>query len=109
MSRLARSVVCACMGWLLLPVGLPVAEAATTAQMDAARNKALAWMLQTQNGDGSWRNAAGTEVLATTAALDALSKAGVKAGFHEKPLSPRTAAGFSLGCVIQANFVIVTR
>lgn len=77
MNRLARSIVFACMGLMLMPV----AGAATTAQIDAARNKALAWMLQAQKGDGSWKNATGTEILATTAALDALNKAGLKGGY----------------------------
>lgn len=51
MNRFARSIVSAC----IMLVLMPVAGAATTAQIDAARNKALAWMLQAQKGDGSWR------------------------------------------------------
>lgn len=77
MNRFARSVVSACMVLMLMPV----AGAATPAQIDAARNKALAWMLQAQKGDGSWKNAAGTEILATTAGLDALNKASLKGGY----------------------------
>ncbi|MBI3345266.1 MAG: putative Ig domain-containing protein [Gammaproteobacteria bacterium] len=60
-----------------LVIGLfaPTVVAATAAQIDAARNKGLAWLLLNQNGDGYWKGKAGTEVPATAAALEAFSNA----------------------------------
>src|SRR5262245_28931516 len=54
------------------------AMAATQAQIDTARNKGLAWLFTHQNGDGSWRSTAGTEVVTTATALEGLSTARVK-------------------------------
>ena len=55
--------------------------------MDTARNKGLKWLLTHQNGDGSWRSAAGgqvlggSEVTATAMAVDALRQAGMKVSY----------------------------
>jgi hypothetical protein len=54
------------------------AQAATQAEIDAARVKALAWLLVQQRADGSWRSVPGTEVTASANALEALARAGVK-------------------------------
>ncbi len=53
-------------------------EAATQDQIDQARNRGLAWLLTHQNSDGSWRSTPGTEVTATSDALQALAKAQLK-------------------------------
>jgi hypothetical protein len=55
-----------------------LARSATQAEIDAAREKALAWLLVHQRADGSWRGAAGTETAASSSALEGLSRAGVK-------------------------------
>lgn len=65
----ATLLVCCC---------LCVAKLTVAAPIDDARLKGLAWLLQNQRGDGSWRSAAGLEVPTTAAALDALRLAGVK-------------------------------
>ncbi|MBI3805077.1 MAG: SBBP repeat-containing protein [Nitrospirae bacterium] len=54
------------------------ALAATQAQIDAARNKAIAWLINHQNGDGSWRTNSGLEVATTAETLQALANAGMK-------------------------------
>ncbi|MFZ5593914.1 MAG: putative Ig domain-containing protein [Pseudomonadota bacterium] len=74
MNGLARCVV----SMFMLLIIAPGAFAATPVQIDTARNKALAWLIKTQNGDGNWKTTPGTEMLATTAGLDALNKAGLK-------------------------------
>jgi hypothetical protein len=45
-----------------------------------ARAKGLAWLFQHQRGDGSWAGAAGLEVQATSAALNAFMNAGIRQG-----------------------------
>lgn len=67
--------------WLLAGLGLgtPAAlEAATQAQIDAARNRGLVWLITHQRPDGSWRNSAGLEFAATATAVEALTKTGVR-------------------------------
>jgi hypothetical protein len=54
------------------------ARAATQAQIDAARNKGIAWLINHQNGDGSWRTSSGLEVATTAETLQALANAGMK-------------------------------
>ena len=44
---------------------------ATTAQLDAARERAIAWLINNQRPDGSWRGVDGLEVQTTAAALEA--------------------------------------
>src|SRR5438876_772714 len=56
----------------------PTAEQIQTARVDSARVKGLAWLLTHQRGDGSWKGPAGTEVTATAAALEGLTRAGLK-------------------------------
>lgn len=53
-------------------------DAATTAQIDAARDKGLAWLVTHQRANGSWRSVAGTEAVATATAVEAFGVAGVK-------------------------------
>lgn len=55
------------------------AAAPTTAQLDQARIKGLAWLVSHQSGDGSWKNG-GLAIQPTAAALDALTNAGIKLG-----------------------------
>lgn len=57
------------------------ASAATQQQLDNARSKGIAWLLQKQNGDGSWQMASGLKIQPTAAALDALVNAGIKSGY----------------------------
>lgn len=57
------------------------AWSATTVQIDASRNKGLTWLVQQQEGDGSWRDAEDYSEPATALALTALYKAGIKQGF----------------------------
>jgi hypothetical protein len=54
------------------------AIAATQAQLDAARNKGLAWLISHQHDDGSWRGPSGSEVATTATAVEALNRAGLK-------------------------------
>ncbi len=63
------------------------AEAATQASIDDTWNKGLAWLIQTQNGNGSWANIQGTEFIATTAAIDTLGRANVINFNYNKGLS----------------------
>lgn len=53
------------------------APVATPVQIDSARNKALAWLIVNQKADGSWRDAPGGEVVATSSALQALRGVGI--------------------------------
>lgn len=64
----------------LLVTFLPVAMAATTAQIDTARAKGLWWLITHQNGDGRWKSGSGLEVQATAASLEAMANAGIKKG-----------------------------
>ena len=50
---------------------------ATQAQLNVARDRAIAWLIGNQRVDGSWRSADGLNVQATAAALDALGSAGL--------------------------------
>src|SRR5574341_1532448 len=63
---------------LIWPPLLSVAQAASQAQIDTAWNKGVAWLLTHQRADGSWRSTAGTEVMATATALEALNRVNVK-------------------------------
>lgn len=57
------------------------AQAATTAQIDDARAKSLAFLVSQQKGDGSWRDAGGNGVQATASALEAMTQSGIKTGY----------------------------
>lgn len=57
------------------------ANAATQQQLDDARAKGLAWLIQNQKGDGSWQMASGLKIQPTAAVLDAFLNAGVKSGY----------------------------
>lgn len=54
--------------------------ATTQAEIDAARVKALAYLIHSQKGAGHWSTAGGLEVQATAAALEALQNAGFRKG-----------------------------
>lgn len=55
--------------------------APTTAQLDQARTKGLAWLVTHQSGDGSWKSPSGLAIQPTAVALDALANAGIKQGY----------------------------
>lgn len=55
-------------------------NSASTAPIDDARLKGLAWLIKNQSGDGSWRGAPGLEVTQTAAAVEALANAGISKG-----------------------------
>jgi hypothetical protein len=63
---------------LVIGLTAAVAGAATPPQVDAARDRGLAWLVTHQRGDGSWRGVPGTEAVATATALDALRAANVR-------------------------------
>ncbi|MCP5013380.1 MAG: hypothetical protein GY942_25680, partial [Aestuariibacter sp.] len=48
--------------------------APTTAQLEIARDKSLAYLIQQQNGDGSWGNSQGEKVRLTATVLDAFKQ-----------------------------------
>jgi hypothetical protein len=54
------------------------AQGATQAQIDTARDKAGAWLIQQQLGEGRWTTGRGADVPVTAQVLLALSAAGVK-------------------------------
>ncbi len=51
---------------------------AWTAPVDDARLRGVAWLLTQQQGDGRWRSTEGLDVQSTAAALQALTRAGVR-------------------------------
>jgi hypothetical protein len=57
-------------------------DAATQAQLDAARNTGLAWLYTHQNSTGQWQSPGGLPVQTTAAALDALRNAGIARGYY---------------------------
>ncbi|MDX1253451.1 MAG: putative Ig domain-containing protein [Gammaproteobacteria bacterium] len=63
---------------LLLSAGMSHAAPPTAVQIDTARNKALAWLLTHQSGEGGWKNQPGAEIITTSSVLEALEKTGVK-------------------------------
>lgn len=56
------------------------AQAATPAQVDNARAKGLAWLFQSQKGDGSWSAPSGLQVQATSEVVNAFLNAGIQNG-----------------------------
>lgn len=58
------------------------AQAATQAEIDDARAKGLAWLVQTQRGDGSFAGSKGLEVQATAAAVEAMLSGGMSKSPH---------------------------
>ena len=54
------------------------AQAASQSQIDQARDKAAAWLILNQQGDGLWTNNGGTEISVSGQALLALLSANVK-------------------------------
>lgn len=64
--------------FLCAALGVQPAIAATQAQIDNARAKGIAYLIQTQKGDGSFATAPGLEVQSTGAAMEALANAGMK-------------------------------
>ncbi|MEW6218507.1 MAG: hypothetical protein AB1634_03110 [Thermodesulfobacteriota bacterium] len=57
------------------------APAASQTDIDRAWNKGLAWLMQSQQADGSWRSGPGLAVQATASAIQAFSQAGLKTGY----------------------------
>lgn len=55
-----------------------VSEAATPAQIDAARNGGLAWLYGHQQGEGGWDAPFGAQAVTGHSALEAFNKAGVR-------------------------------
>lgn len=64
--------------FLCAALGAHPAIAATQTQIDTARAKGIAYLIQTQKGDGSFVAAPGLEVQSTGAAIEALANAGMK-------------------------------
>lgn len=62
--------------------------AGVRADVDEARAKGLAWLVQTQRGDGSFASARGLEVQATAAAVEAM----LAGGFGKSPHYARAVA-----------------
>ncbi len=56
-------------------------QAATTAQLDNARNRGLAWLFTHQSSEGQWESPGGLPVQTTAAAIDALKNAGITQGY----------------------------
>ena len=50
--------------------------AATEAELDASRDKAIAWLVLNQQADGRWVSAPGLYIQTTAAAVEALQAAG---------------------------------
>ncbi|MBI3560645.1 MAG: hypothetical protein HY080_02865 [Gammaproteobacteria bacterium] len=73
-------VIAGCFLWLLISPHT-VAATPTATQLNQARIAGLAWLLTHQGGDGSWKSANGATLQATTAALAALTNAGIKQGY----------------------------
>jgi squalene cyclase len=78
MSDILRKIVAVVLCVISMASG---AMAATQQDIDNARAKGLAWLISNQNGDGSWKAAAGLEVQSTATALEALMNAGITQGF----------------------------
>lgn len=58
------------------------AQAATSIQLDTARNKGLAWLFTHQASEGQWASPAGLPLQTTAAAIDALKNAGISRGYY---------------------------
>lgn len=61
----------------LVCMNMTGAMASTVAEIKGARDKAVAWLIQTQQPDGRWVSAAGLDVHTTSVAVDALIDAGM--------------------------------
>ena len=59
-------------------LGMLSGGSAYAQSVDMVRDKGLAWLLTNQNADGSWGSQIGTEVVATSEAVQALWSAGVR-------------------------------
>ncbi len=57
---------------------IPVALAATDAQVQDARNRAVAWLVLQQSGEGNWSQAGASGVLTAASAISAMRAAGAK-------------------------------
>jgi len=54
----------------------PLARAASQAELDEARDKAVAWLVRSQMPDGRWASAPGLDIQTTAAAVEALVASG---------------------------------
>ena len=61
----------------MLPLSVGPLHAATQAEIDAARDHAVAWLVTQQYADGSWRGAPGSTAQTTAATVEALEISGV--------------------------------
>ena len=75
MRRTVTLAFAACAAWGAMPAS---SVAATQAQIDQARDRAAAWLLLNQNGDGFWTNNGGTDISVTSQALIGLTASNVK-------------------------------
>jgi len=67
-----------------------VSFAATQAQIDNARANGIAWLIQNQNGDGSWGDVEATRIAASAESMDALRRSGAQYGhLYSRALSWR--------------------
>lgn len=73
----AGSIGLALVAWAL---SINMGHAVTTAQIDEARAKGLAWLYVNQKGDGSWSTQSALSLHSTANVLEALRTAGVKSG-----------------------------
>src|SRR5579862_6115993 len=71
---------------LLCAMFQATAATPTAAQLNQARIAAIGWLVTHQKGDGSWKEASGAGVQATSAALAGFYNAGIRLG------DPYTAA-----------------
>lgn len=69
----------------LLSLALSDATAATQADLDAARAKALAYLVRSQKGAGHWSTLDGLETQTTAAVLEAMRNAGFSKGGSYSP------------------------
>ena len=69
-----------CSVFLFADLSVESLQAATSAQVASARNTGLAWLIENQNGDGSWSAVPGLRVQATSATINAFLQAGIKNG-----------------------------
>ena len=69
-----------CSVFLFADLSVESLPAATSAQVTSARNTGLAWLIENQNGDGSWSSVPGLRVQATSATINAFLQAGIKNG-----------------------------
>lgn len=87
-NRVNKGEVIACLGVLFATFLFSFnTYAATQAEIDNAGSKAVAWLLDNQHHDGSWRSTPGSETATTAAALDALTDVNVRGYMYATAIS----------------------